>query len=153
MRIGQTTPFSWQQDPAVPEFDDARMLVIMDGDCALCSATARRIARLDRRDEVRIATIQSDLGRALATHLGLDPDDPDTWILLSDGRAFGGFDAVLRLFPRLSRRWQSLRLLSVVPAPLRDALYARIARNRYRLWGRADMCALPDPELRRRLIG
>jgi predicted DCC family thiol-disulfide oxidoreductase YuxK len=44
---------------------------------------------------------------------------------------------------------QPLRLL---PRPAQDWLYRRLARNRYRLFGRTDICALPDPELRARLI-
>jgi predicted DCC family thiol-disulfide oxidoreductase YuxK len=41
--------------------------------------------------------------------------------------------------------------LRILPRPARAWLYRRIARNRYRL-GRSDMCSLPDPELRRRLM-
>ena len=39
------------------------------------------------------------------------------------------------------------------PRPVRDWLYLRMARNRYALLGRTDLCALPDRELRARLIG
>ena len=39
-------PYSFRDDPAVPEFDDSRIVVVMDADCALCSQAARRIALL-----------------------------------------------------------------------------------------------------------
>lgn len=44
---------------------------------------------------------------------------------------------------------QPLRLL---PRPVQDWLYRLIARHRYRLFGRTDMCAVPDPALRARLM-
>ena len=43
-------------------------------------------------------------------------------------------------------------LLRLLPRRVRDRLYGMLARNRYRLFGRADMCAVPDPALRARLI-
>jgi predicted DCC family thiol-disulfide oxidoreductase YuxK len=43
-------------------------------------------------------------------------------------------------------------VLSVIPRPLRDWTYQRIALNRYRILGRTRMCAIPDPELRSRLV-
>lgn len=152
MRPQATAPYSWLKDPSVPDFDPTPILVVMDGDCALCSAAARRIARLDRHNQVRITTSQSDLGRSLLAHFGLDPDDPETWLLLSEGNAYGSLDAIIRLFPRLSPLYSPLRMLNLLPIRIQDWLYARIARNRYALWGRGNMCALPDPELRQRLI-
>jgi len=44
---------------------------------------------------------------------------------------------------------QPLRLL---PRTVQDWLYRIVARNRYRLFGRTNMCAIPDPGLLARLI-
>lgn len=148
-----TPTHSWRDDPAVPAFDDGRVLVVMDGECALCSGAARRIARWDREDRVRIATAQSTLGRALLGHFGLDADDPETWLLVEDGRAYGALDAVIRLAGRLRWWLRGLGVFKLLPQGARDWLYARIARNRYALFGRGDLCALPDEAVRRRLVG
>lgn len=153
MRPTDRRPYSWRADPGVPPFDERRMLVLMDGECALCSATARRIARLDRRDEVRLCTIQSPLGQGLLRHYGLAPDDPDTWLLIHKGRATGSLAAAATLFPLLSRAYAPVALLRLLPSAVQDWLYARVARNRYRLFGKGDLCGLPDPEVRRRLVG
>ncbi|WP_425070950.1 thiol-disulfide oxidoreductase DCC family protein [Sagittula sp. S175] len=151
MRPRSRSAFSWRLDPSVPTFDDSLWLVVMDGDCALCSATARRIARLDRDDRVRICRAQSRLGRALLAHFGLSPDDPESWVFIREGRAYGSLDAMIRLLPGLHRAYLPLRALSWLPSGLQDWLYARIARNRYH-FGKTDLCAMPDPELRRRLL-
>ena len=42
--------------------------------------------------------------------------------------------------------------LVLVPRPLRDWAYARIARNRYRWFGRRDSCMVPIPELQQRFL-
>jgi len=48
--------------------------------------------------------------------------------------------------------WHVLRINAVIPERLRDWLYALVARNRYRWFGKADYCALLTPEQRRRLL-
>ena len=146
-------PFSFRDDPRVARFDDVRLLAVMDGQCALCSAAARRIARWDRADQVRIAPAASDLGAGLLAHYGLDPADPQSWLVIEDGVAYGGLEAMVRLGRRLSPLFRLATPLTWLPLGVQDWLYARVARNRYALFGRSDLCALPDPALRRRLVG
>jgi predicted DCC family thiol-disulfide oxidoreductase YuxK len=82
---------------------------------------------------------------------GLEPEDPETWLYLEDGRAWTGMEAIMRIGARVGGPGRLLGALRVIPRPAREWLYRRIARNRY-WFGRTDMCALPDPGLRARLL-
>jgi len=144
--------YSYRADPSVPAFDDRHPIAFMDASCALCCFGARLIARIDRSGEVRICPVQTSLGSRLLRHYGLDQDDPDSWLLLDAGVARGGFDAIAHLGKRCGGWGHGLRLLMWLPRPLRDGLYRRIARSRYRWFGRADLCGLPDAGLRARLM-
>jgi len=145
--------FSYRTDAAVPSFDDSGPVAFMDGECALCTRGARIIAKLDRRQEFKICTTQSALGQAVLRHYGLDPADPDSWLYLQDGKAYSSMDAIIHAGKRLGGWGNSVRAISIWPRPVRNWLYRRIARNRYAMLGRTDMCAVPDPDLRRRLLG
>jgi predicted DCC family thiol-disulfide oxidoreductase YuxK len=149
--LGAWAPYTYRDDARVPTFDDSGPVAVMDGDCALCSRGARIIARLDRGQAFRIATVQSRIGTALVKHYGLEPGDPETWLYLENGRAWSGMEAIIRIGERLGGPGRLASGLRILPRPARAWLYRRIARNRYRL-GRSDMCSLPDPELRRRLM-
>jgi predicted DCC family thiol-disulfide oxidoreductase YuxK len=48
--------------------------------------------------------------------------------------------------------WKTLGALLLVPRPVRDAVYALVARNRYRLMGRRDVCRIPEPSWRARFL-
>jgi len=87
MQCEKYAQYSYRDNPNVPDFDEARILLVMDGNCAICSRAARRIARLDTHDQIRIATCTSPLGRALLLHFGFDPEDPASWLMIQDGRA------------------------------------------------------------------
>ena len=144
--------YSYRADPAVPAFDDRCPLTVMDGECGLCSLGARLIARFDKAGEFRICRAQTKLGRALLVHYGLVPDDPESWLYIVDGRAYTSLDAMIRAGERVGGAGRLLQPLRLIPRPLQDWLYRRLARNRYWLFGRIDLCSIPDPALRARLM-
>jgi len=133
--------------------DLAFPVAVMDVNCALCSFGARMIHRLDRTGTVRICPVQSPMGaRLLAAH-GLSATDPESWLFLAEGRAWTDFDAMAEVGWRAGGWGRALIVLRAIPKPLRDWLYARVARNRYAVFGRGDLCAIPDPAFRARPIG
>jgi len=144
--------YSYRNDPGVPRFDDASPIVFMDGSCALCTRAARLICRFDRRGAFKISPTGSALGRAVLTHYGLNSENPASWLYLEEGKAYGAMEAVIRVATRLGGGCRSLALIRLLPTRLQDRLYRSLADHRYRLFGRADMCAVPDPELQRRLL-
>lgn len=124
----------------------------MDGTCALCSFGARAIDRLDKTGKIRICPIQTDRGRQMLAAHGLDPEDPDSWLFVDETGTYEGFDGMIRVGVRSGGPGRLLLVLRIVPPPVRRWLYRRIARNRYALFGRADLCAMPGESLRARLI-
>jgi predicted DCC family thiol-disulfide oxidoreductase YuxK len=152
MRLPEREGYSYRQDDAVPSFDDSHPIVFMDGECLLCTQAARFIARLDKGGAFRICPVQSLLGTSVLTHYGLEPRDPESWLYLDGGRAHTSIDAMIRAGRRLGGWGWLLTPLAILPRPVQDWLYRRLARSRYRLFGRSDMCAIPDASLRRRLI-
>jgi len=128
-------------------------VAVMDGTCALCAFGAKMVHRLDRSGTIRIAPIQGTAGRAFMLAHGLDPLDPDSWLFIEeDGTVSRDLEALIRLGRRNGGFGWLLVWLKVFPKPARDWMYARVARNRYAMFGRADLCALPDAALRARLL-
>jgi predicted DCC family thiol-disulfide oxidoreductase YuxK len=151
-RLADKTPYSYRSDPRVPPFPDDRALLIFDGVCVLCSATARFILKRDHDGRFRFATAQSKLGQALFRHYGLDAQTFETNLLLVEGRAYGKLDSVILAGTQLGGVWRALAVLRVLPRSVADWLYDCVARNRYRLFGRTEHCMMPPPESRDRFI-
>lgn len=120
-------------------------IIVFDGVCVLCSDWVRFVMRRDRPKLFQFAAMQTDRGRALLTAHGIDPDDPVTFLLVEDDRHYTDTDAALRVIREFHFGWQALAAaLRVIPRFLRNALYRWIARNRYRLFGRREICFLPS---------
>ncbi|TGT73829.1 MULTISPECIES: thiol-disulfide oxidoreductase DCC family protein [unclassified Mesorhizobium] len=141
--------------PASPSqaYDARQPLIVFDGVCVFCSGFVQLILRLDREKRFRFATAQSPLGEALFRRHGLPTDDYDSNLAIIDGAAFTKLDSFVAVMAALGWPWRATKALLILPRPLRDWLYDRVARNRYALFGRKDSCEIPSAELRERLIG
>jgi predicted DCC family thiol-disulfide oxidoreductase YuxK len=135
--------------PARPWPEDD--VILYDGVCVLCSRWIRFVATRDVKRRFRFTAIQSPYGTRLAQAFGIDPQDPDSNAVIHGGVARFKSDAALTVLSLLPR-WRWVRLLRLVPKPLRDAAYDLVARNRYRIFGRYEECFVPDAGLRARVM-
>jgi predicted DCC family thiol-disulfide oxidoreductase YuxK len=144
-------PYSYRNNPAVPDFDDTRPVFIFDHVCVLCSGGVSFIMKYDHKAAIAFTPAQGPLGSALAEHFGIDWNG--TYIFVRNGRAFTKSDGYFEVARALGGWWRLGLVFQIIPRPLRDWAYDMIARNRYRWFGKtADACALLTPEQRARLI-
>jgi predicted DCC family thiol-disulfide oxidoreductase YuxK len=78
--------------------------------------------------------------------------DLNTVVLIEGGKAYTRSSAALRVARRLRWPWPLLYTLALIPRRLRDVLYDAFASRRYKLFGKSEVCRLPTPELRRRML-
>jgi predicted DCC family thiol-disulfide oxidoreductase YuxK len=126
-------------------------IILYDGVCVFCSRWIRFIAARDVRSRFRFTAVQSDYGRRLAQAFDINPDDPDTNAVIHGGVAYFKSDAALTVLSNLPG-WQWARVLRAVPKPLRDAVYNLVAQNRYRIFGKYEVCFLGDAAFRNRVL-
>ena len=138
----------WSSRPAPDEPDG---LILFDGVCVFCSRWVRFVIDRDKDRRFRFVAIQSEMGRALATRYGIDADAPQTNAVILNGRIWFKSDAALAVLKALPST-RGLGVLRAVPPPLRNPIYDLIAQNRYRIFGRTDVCMVPSDEDRDRFI-
>lgn len=133
---------------AAPDIED---LILFDGDCVLCSRAAHFVHRHDVAQRFKFVAIQSDYGRTLAARFGIDADNPETNAAIVAGAAHFKGDAALAVLGQLPH-WRWTSVARKLPRALRNWLYDRIARNRYRMFGRRERCWAGDPALAARIV-
>lgn len=138
----------WLPKP-IPEVTDG--LILFDGVCVFCSRWVKFVIARDAAARFRFVPIQSPYGQALASQLGIARDNPETNAVVMGGIAFFKLDAAIVVLSRLPG-WSWVQGLRVLPRGMRDWLYDRIAKNRYRLFGKTETCLVPAPEIARRFI-
>ena len=119
------------------------MIVVFDAQCLLCSRWVQFLLRHDRAGKIQFASMQGATGQALLAQAGLNVTALETLLVVDQGRSWQNTAAILRLLHALGWPWRLAWVLWLVPAFLRDAAYRWIARNRYGLFGRSEVCLLP----------
>lgn len=139
-------------------------LVLFDGKCNLCNGAVQFMIDHERAPNLKFAPLQSDhaserltaaMGDEAAQALlqGATGDgDPDTIVVIEDGKAYTHSTAALRIASHLRAPWRWAFVFYVVPRFIRDVVYRWIARNRYRWFGKSESCRVPTPELRARFV-
>jgi hypothetical protein len=92
MRSVDRESYSYRRDPAVPRFPDDRPIIILDGDCALCSGWAQFLLRHDRAARYRLLFGPITVALALVVAGG-------RLVLVPCGWAFLGLPMPLRWTP------------------------------------------------------
>jgi predicted DCC family thiol-disulfide oxidoreductase YuxK len=129
-----------------------RTVVLFDGVCNLCNGFVQFVIARDRDARFAFASLQSDAAARLLARTRLAGPQSESIVLVDAGRLFTRSTAALRITRALGFPWNLAYALIVVPRPLRDWVYAVIARNRYRWFGKRDVCMVPTPDLRRRFL-
>lgn len=143
---------------AVRSATNARTIVFYDGYCGLCDRLVHFLLTRDAAGRLRFAPLQGAVARRELVPAGLDPNDVDTVVVLADSggttpRVLARSRAVLHAFAQLGGLWALLAGVGfLVPTFMADAIYRGVARRRYRIFGRYDVCPLPRPEWRDRFL-
>ncbi len=131
---------------------ETHSVIVFDAECVLCSANAQFVLKHDREKHFLLASMQGEYGSALYREHDIDPDNPETLIVVQNGKLLRNSDAIIAIYSGLGWPWRMAAMLKSVPRFLRDPVYLWIARNRYKIFGKRDSCWLPAPEYRDRMI-
>lgn len=126
-------------------------IVIFDGVCNFCNDAVNFIIRHDITNRYNFAPLQSEAGIRLMAEYNIAAD-VDSIILIEDGVVFLQSTAALRIVKNLGGIYSFAYASIIVPTSIRDYFYKLFAKNRYRLFGRKDVCMIPTPDVRERFL-
>ncbi|HHM20383.1 MAG TPA: thiol-disulfide oxidoreductase DCC family protein [Bacteroidetes bacterium] len=128
-------------------------VILFDGVCNFCNSTVNTIIRLDKKGVFKFAPLQSEVGRRyLQMFDHVMEENLNTVVLICDGRLYTKSDAALQTFKHLGGPWRYLRVFTIVPRKIRNAVYDFIARHRYKWFGKKDTCMMPTPDIKARFL-
>jgi predicted DCC family thiol-disulfide oxidoreductase YuxK len=137
----------WVPVQTVPQ----RPIVFFDGVCGFCNAGVDFLITRDPDGHLAFAPLQGETARQLLPEA--DRVSLHSLVLWTPTRLYRKSAAVVRILWTLGSGWAVLGgLLWAIPWPLRDAGYNLVARNRYRLFGKKDVCRMPTPAERTRML-
>lgn len=132
-------------------------IILYDGVCGLCNRLNQFLLKRDHHDRLLFASLQSELARKILERHGAEPTDLDTVYVVENydtpsERLFKRSNAILRVVKELGGVWKIGAAAKLLPRPLRDLFYDLVAQNRYKVFGRSDVCIMPEPKQRKKFL-
>ena len=127
-------------------------ILLFDGHCNLCNGWVNFIVKRDPNKTILFASLQSNAGRELLAEHNIKQNYIDSLVFIEEERFSVSSTAALRTLSYLSSWESQLKLLLVLPRPLRDLVYRFVAKYRYKWFGRREQCMIPTAELRERFL-
>ncbi len=129
-----------------------KKVLLYDGVCNLCDGFVQFVLKRDKKALYYFASLQSDIAQQLLKKHGIKNDDLSTVVLIEDDQVFTHSDVGLRVAKDLGAFYRPLYGLRYLPKPFRDKIYDWVAANRYRFFGKKEVCMLPEPEWHSRFL-
>lgn len=127
-------------------------VILFDGVCNLCNFSVKFIIKRDRAAHFKFASLQSFAARQLMVKADVNPEPLSSVILIRQQKIYQRSDAVLEIVKKLDGGWPVLYAAKIIPRFIRDFIYIRIARNRYKLFGEKDTCMIPTSDIQSRFL-
>jgi predicted DCC family thiol-disulfide oxidoreductase YuxK len=125
----------------------SKNIVLFDGVCGLCDKFVEFLLKIDSSKSLYFSPLQSDLAKSL-----IKENNTETVIFYTNNITYEKSDAVIQIFLTINPFWKILLIFRLIPKSIRDSIYMFISKNRYRLFGKNEICKVPTKEQGERFI-
>lgn len=119
-------------------------ILLYDGCCKLCSSVVRWVQKYKKRPFAEFVSMQTANGKLLMREWSINSADTDTVLFVLNGQVYQKSKAVFKVASFLKPPMSLLRYFSFLPLSLTDLAYDKVAKYRYRIFGRKEVCMLPE---------
>jgi predicted DCC family thiol-disulfide oxidoreductase YuxK len=129
-----------------------KKIILFDGVCNLCSSSVQFVLKRDKKNQFLFGSLQGRAGQEYLAKFNLPANTFNSFILVEEDKPYTKSTGALRMLKHLGGGWSLLYALMIVPRFIRDAVYEWIARNRYKWFGKKDVCWMPAPALKAKFL-
>lgn len=132
--------------------DNNKIILLFDGVCNLCNGFVQFILKRNKKRNIYFGALQSESGQRLLKEKGLPCDKFETLIVISKGTILKRSQAFFFLCSQLDFPWPLMGIFRIIPKFISDFVYDRIAKSRYLVFGKKDVCMMPTEAIKDRFI-
>lgn len=127
-------------------------LILFDGLCNLCSWSVQFIIKRDSKDYFRFASLQSEIAKQLLKDFNVPKGFYQSVVLIENNKVFIKSNAALKITRKLKGLWPALFSFIIIPKIFRDYIYDLIAKNRFKWFGKKEVCFSPTEDYSRKFL-
>ncbi len=137
----------------ISELPIDKKIILFDGICNLCDSAVQFVIKHDKNDVFRFIALQSELGQAIISHIGIADKNIDSIVLYEPKKAYYyKAEAAIRIIQEFGGAFGIMKIFRALPKSVSNLIYDYIAKNRYKWYGKKDNCIIPTPNLKSKFL-
>jgi predicted DCC family thiol-disulfide oxidoreductase YuxK len=120
--------------------ENIERIVYYDGVCGLCDGFVELLVKLDKNKKLKFSSLQGKSGRILLNKLNLDLEEFDTVLFKVNDQVYTKSTAVFKIINSIGGIIKLFLVFNLLPRRFNDWIYSKIAKNRFKIFGKLDKC-------------
>jgi len=115
-------------------------IVYFDGVCGLCDWSVNLLVKMDTQKNLKFSSLQGTSGQILLSDLKIDLNEFNTVLFKINDQVYTKSTAVFKIIQSIGGFFKILLIFNLLPTRFNDWLYSKIAKYRYKYFGKLDKC-------------
>ena len=115
-------------------------IVYYDGLCGLCDGSISLILKFDKNNTLKYSSLQGKSGQILLKQLNKELHEFDTVLFKVNDQVYTKSTAVFKIIDSIGGWIKIFKIFNLLPIKFNDWIYSKIAKNRFKYFGKLDSC-------------
>ena len=115
-------------------------VVYFDGVCGLCDWSVNLLVKMDTQKNLKFSSLQGKSGQILLSDLKIDLNEFNTVLFKVNDQVYTKSTAVFKIIQSIGGFFKILLIFNLLPTRFNDWLYVKVAKYRYKYFGKLDKC-------------
>lgn len=120
--------------------ENIERIVYYDGVCGLCDGFVELLVKLDKKKKLKFSSLQGESGKNLLNKLNLDLEEFDTVLFKVNDQVYTKSTAVFKIINSIGGIIKLFLVFNLLPRRFNDWIYSKVAKNRFKIFGKLDKC-------------
>ena len=115
-------------------------VVYFDGICGLCDLSVNLLVKMDTQKNLKFSSLQGKSGQILLSDLKIDLNEFNTVLFKVNDQVYTKSTAVFKIIDSIGGWIKIFKIFNLLPTKFNDWVYSKIAKNRFKYFGKLDSC-------------
>ncbi len=127
-------------------------IVFFDGVCNLCNGFVQFILKHETNSDYKFCSLQSDFAVNFFKEKKFISSGIDSVIVFENNQFYIESAAAFKIINKLKWPYKAIYIFSVIPKFINNFIYKFIAKNRYKIFGKSNICWVMTEQTRNRFL-
>ena len=127
-------------------------IVFFDGVCNLCNGFVQFVLKNEANSCYKFCNLQSDFASNFFKEKQFNSNGIDSVIVFENNQFYIESKAAFKIINKLKWPYKALNVFIIIPKFINNLLYKFIAKNRYKIFGKSNVCWVMNEQTKNRFL-